>query len=148
MSSIDRRGVDSDISYSESIADSQAAGDGWLVFAGLMILFAGIWDLFEGVIALFRSAYFIGRPVYGDLWFWAMVWIAVGALALVAGYGIIAGRSWARWFGIIIVGLNALAQLLAIGAYPFWSLFTLALDLLILYALTVHWRVAMRATQG
>ena len=148
MSSIDRRGVDTDISYSESIADSQAVSDGWLIFAGLTIVFVGIWNLCEGVIALFRSAYFIGRAVYGDLWFWAIVWIAVAVLELAAGYAIMAGRNWARWFGIVVVGLSALAQLLAIGAYPFWSLFILAADLLILYALTVHWRAAMRTTQG
>ena len=148
MSTIDRRGVDTNIMYSESIADSQAVSDGWLIFAGLVIVFAGIWNVCEGVIALFRSTYFIGRAVYGDLWFWAIVWIAVAALEIAAGYAIMAGRSWARWFGIVVVGLSALAQLLAIGAYPFWSLFMLAVDLLILYALTVHWRAAMRATRG
>jgi len=148
MSSIDRRGVDTDIIYSESAADNQAVNDGWLIFAGLMIVLAGIWNVCEGVIALFRSTYFIGRAVYGDLWFWAIVWIAVAVLELSAGYAIMAGRTWARWFGIVVVGLSALAQLLAIGAYPFWSLFILAADMLILYALTVHWRAAMRAAQG
>ena len=148
MSTIDRRGVDTNIMYSESIADSQAVSDGWLIFAGLMIVFAGIWNLCEGVIALFRSAYFIGRAVYGDLWFWAIVWIVLAVLELSAGYAIMAGRGWGRWFGIVVVGLSALAQLLSIGAYPFWSLFILAADMLILYALTVHWRAAMRAAQG
>jgi len=109
MSSIDRRGVDTDIIYSESAADNQAVNDGWLIFAGLMIVLAGIWNLCEGVIALFRSSYFIGRAVYGDLWFWAIVWIAVAVLELAAGYAIMAGRTWARWFGIVVVGLSALA---------------------------------------
>src|SRR5438034_10046783 len=115
MSTIDRRGVDTDIVYSESAADSQAVSDGWLIFAGLMIVLAGIWNLCEGVIALFRSSYFIGRAVYGDLWFWAIVWTAVAVLELAAGYAVLAGGTWARAFGMVVVGVSGLAQLLATG---------------------------------
>jgi hypothetical protein len=40
--------------------------------------------------------------------------------------------------GIFIAGINAVAQMMAIGAYPLWSATVLVIDLLIIYALTVH----------
>jgi hypothetical protein len=38
----------------------------------------------------------------------------------------------------VIVSLNAIAQLMFMPAYPFWSLSILALDVLIIYGLAAH----------
>ncbi len=38
----------------------------------------------------------------------------------------------------MFAGFNAIAALLAIGAYPVWSVIILVIDGLIIYALTVH----------
>ena len=124
----------------------QAAGavtvmpDGWLLFSAIMILFSGLWNAIEGFFGFFRAAYFIGSPVYGSLWIWALLWLAFGVLGIAAGGAIMAGRSWGRWFGIIVVLLNLLLSLLVIGTYPWWSLVVVAIDLLVLYGLTVHWK--------
>jgi hypothetical protein len=40
--------------------------------------------------------------------------------------------------GIVFAMLNAIAQILAIGAYPVWSVIILVIDGLIIYALTVY----------
>lgn len=113
--------------------------DGWVLFASVMVLFTGFFNVFEGLFAFFRSTYFIGRPVGGDLWIWALLWIAFGVLQLAAGSAIAAGRGWGRWFAIVVVSLNAFLHMLAIATYPWWSLAIIAVDLLIIYALTVHW---------
>jgi hypothetical protein len=57
------------------------------------------------------------------------------------GFGLMAGSSWARWVTIVVASLNVLAQLGFVGnaAYPLWALFALALNLLILYAVTIRW---------
>ena len=138
MSTIDRRSAGTgERYYSEGIEADQQSG--WLVFASTIILFTGFWNIFEGVIALVRASFFTGVPVFGTLATWAVVWIAIGVLLVAAGSGIIGGRAWARWFGIGIVSINALTHMFAIAAYPWWSLFILAVDILILYGLTVHW---------
>jgi hypothetical protein len=49
-----------------------------------------------------------------------------------------AGNELARWAGIVIVSLNAIAQLMFIPAYPFWSLGIFTLDVLVLYALAAY----------
>jgi hypothetical protein len=114
--------------------------DGWVLFVAVMILFTGIWNAVEGFIGFLRASYFIGSPVLGDLWIWALLWMAFGIVAVAAGAAIMSGRSWGRWFAIVVVGLNAFLHLLAIGTYPWWSLVVIVVDVLILYGLTVHWR--------
>ena len=53
----------------------------------------------------------------------------------------IAAQGWARWFAIVVVSLNFIAQLGFLGnsQYPLWSLTVMALNIIILYALTARW---------
>jgi hypothetical protein len=120
------------------VADMPASG--WVQFAGIVILLNGAFNAFDGFIGFFRSTYYIGKPFGGDLWIWALLWLAFGVLEIAAGFAIMAGQSWARWFGIVIVGLNAMLNLFAIGVYPWWSITMIALDMVIIYGLTAGWR--------
>jgi hypothetical protein len=43
-----------------------------------------------------------------------------------------------RWAGVVVLSLNALAQLLMMPAYPFWSLAVVAMDILALYGLIIY----------
>ena len=114
--------------------------DGWLMFSGLMIYFVGFWNAFEGGIAFFRSAFFAGTPVFGSLPFWAVVWIAIGAFEIGLAMLIMRGNNLARWAGVAVVAASTIIHMLGIVVYPWWSLFVMALDLLILYGLIVRWR--------
>ena len=49
-----------------------------------------------------------------------------GAVQLLAAAGVWAGNQLARWFAVAVVGLNAIAQMFFIPAYPFWSLMIIA----------------------
>jgi hypothetical protein len=64
-----------------------------------------------------------------------------GVLLALAGLGLLAAQGWARWFAIIVVSLNILAQLGFAGdsAYPLWSLTAIILNIVVLYALTARW---------
>jgi hypothetical protein len=62
-------------------------------------------------------------------------------LALVAGLGIIlGGHVWARILGIGVAVLSAIANLGFVQASPVWSLLLITLDVLVIFALTVHGR--------
>jgi hypothetical protein len=124
----------STVTYGDYVAGS------WTQFAGIMVVVTGFFNIFDGLVGFFRSAYYIGRPVYGDLWIWALLWLAFGVLEVLAGYAILSGRSWGRWFGIVVVSLNALLSLTAVATYPFWVLTIVAFDVLVLYGLTAGWR--------
>ena len=45
---------------------------------------------------------------------------------------------WARVVGTIVALISACLNIAFIGAYPLWSLMMIALDVVIILALTVH----------
>jgi hypothetical protein len=55
-----------------------------------------------------------------------------------AAFALLGGSSIARWFGIAAAGVSSIAQLMFIPAAPFWALAIFALDMLVIYALTVY----------
>ena len=117
---------------------------GWIGFAGLVLLIIGTIDFLQGLIALIDDEYFVvtdaGLLVFDRTgWGWAMlIW---GTLLVLAGLGLLGGQSWARWFAIVVVSVNFIAQLGFLGnsEYPLWSLTVMALNIVVLYALTARW---------
>lgn len=128
-----------------SVAQGPPTPGGWLLFSGLMILWAGLWNVFQGLTGLFRSSFFFNHTVGGPLWIWGILWIVFGVLQLAASGAIMSSRSWGRWFGIVTVGLSAFVNLLAIGTYPWWSIVVIAIEVLVLFGLTVQWRSSAQA---
>lgn len=115
-------------------------GSGWITFAGVVIMIVAILNIIDGIAAISKSSFFVSdaRYVFNDLNTWGWIVLGLGVLQMVVGLGIWAGNQLARWTGIVVVSLNALAQLLFIPAYPFWSLSIFALDILVLYGLAAH----------
>ena len=62
----------------------------------------------------------------------------VGVLQLLACVSIVRGGQFGRWFGIVVASLSAIAALLSIPAYPFWSLAVFAVDIMIIYGLAAY----------
>jgi len=64
----------------------------------------------------------------------------LGVLVLAAGFGVMAGATWARVVGIALASLSALANLAFIAAYPMWSIIVIAVDVAVIFALTTNRR--------
>ena len=117
---------------------------GWIGFAGILMLVVGSIDFFQGLIAVFEDEYFVvtgsGFLVL-DLTGWGWFMMIWGVLLVLAGLGLLSAQSWARWFAIVVVSLNFIAQLGFLGnsQYPLWSLTVMALNIIVLYALTARW---------
>jgi len=75
-------------------------------------------------------------PVFARRWVVSLVSLAAG-LGL-AAFGIWAKTPGVRWVGVTVAALNAIAQLLFIDAYPFWSLALFTIDILVIYGLVAH----------
>jgi hypothetical protein len=117
---------------------------GWIGFAGMLLLIVGAIDFFQGLIALFEDEYFVVTRsgfLVVDLTAWGWIMLIWGVLLVCAGLGLIAAQSWARWFAIVVVSLNFIAQLGFLGnsQYPLWSLTVMALNIIVLFALTARW---------
>ena len=117
---------------------------GWIGFAGMLMLIIGGIDFFQGLIALFEDEYYLVTQsgfLVVDLTTWGWIMLLWGVLLVLAGLGLLAGQGWARWFTIVVVTLNVFAQLGFLGnsQYPLWALTALALNVVVLYALTARW---------
>jgi hypothetical protein len=111
-----------------------------IVFAVALLVTVGIFNLIDGIAAIARSHIFIANAHYviGDLRVWGWVALVLGALQILAAIGILAGNQAARWFAVAVVGLNAIAQMFFIPAYPFWSLMIIAVDVVALWGLCAY----------
>lgn len=115
-------------------------GVGWVAFAGVLLVLLGTINVIEGIAAIGNAHFFVGNAsyVFGDLNTWGWIALCLGVLQLLVGFGVFAKNQFARWTGVGVLGLNALAQLLMMPAYPFWSLSLFALDILAIYGLVAY----------
>ena len=123
-------------------------GEGWRLFAAIALGLGGILAVIDGIVALAKSSFYVAGAhyVFSDLRTWGWIVLAVGAVTILAALSVPSRSQWARWFGITMAGLQAIAQLMMIQAYPFWSLSVFAIDLAVIYALAVHGGRAHRET--
>lgn len=115
---------------------------GWIVFAGVMMLMMGAFHVIQGLVALFQDTYYLvgqeGLVVQVDYTTWGWVHTILGAVVILAGIALLAGQMWARVVAIILAFGSALVNIAFLGAYPLWSLTMIAIDVLVIYAVTMH----------
>jgi len=123
-----------------------AAWASWVAFAGIMLMLIGVFSVIAGLAALTGDGY-IKHTSLDDVYLVSfkalgVFWIILGVLKAWAGFALIQGREWARLVTIVLVFLSAISHLLDLTSQPYLSLLFIALDLVILYAVTVRWEVA------
>ena len=116
-------------------------GEGWVGFAGVMILLAGILNVVYGIAAIDGSSFFTdeGRYViFDDLNTWGWFILIVGVLQLIAAFSIWSRHMYGRIVGVLTAGLSALVILFTVNAYPFAAFMVFIIDLLVIYGLIAH----------
>jgi hypothetical protein len=115
-------------------------GIGLVYFAAIMLMVAGAFNTIHGIAAIANAHLFVVNAHYviGDLRAWGWVVLILGVLQFVAGVAVMLGNQLARWFGVVAIAFNFIAQLFFIPAYPFWSLTIIAIDALALWGLCAY----------
>lgn len=118
----------------------QGEGYWMIVFAVALLVTVGVFNLIDGIAAIANSHVFIANAHYvvGDLRAWGWVVLILGALQVIAAVAVLADSQAARWFAVVVIGLNAIGQMLFIPAYPFWSLLIIAVDVVALWGLCAY----------
>src|ERR1700743_3205081 len=118
----------------------EVRGLGRAVFAAVLLMIGGVLNIIYGIAAIGNSHFFVANThyVFGDLRTWGWVTLILGVRQLLASFSLFGGGAYGRWFGIIAGSLMAIAALLDIPAYPFWSLAIFALSVWIIYGLVVY----------
>jgi hypothetical protein len=126
--------------YPRAIAGDDARGEGWVTFAGVMLMIVGIMNFIGGIAAIDNANFYAGNAqfVFSDLNTWGWIIMITGGVQVIAAFGIWAHNQLSRWLGVFFASLNALAQLLFIPAQPLWSVAIFAVDVLIIYGLITY----------
>jgi hypothetical protein len=120
--------------------DYPTQGSGWVLFAGIMLMMVGVLNVIWGIAAIDQAQFFVQdtKYIFSDLKTWGWIVLIIGALQFAAAFSIWSGGRFGRWFGIAAAACNAIAALLSIPAYPFWSLAIFAVDVLVIYGLAAY----------
>jgi hypothetical protein len=123
-----------------SAYEDDERGDGWVGFAGVLLLIVGTLNTIYGIAAIDSANFFVNgdRYIFGDLNTWGWIIVGIGVAQLLVGLGVFARNQFARWTGVFALSCTAVAQLLAIQAYPAWSLTIFVLDVLAIYGLVAY----------
>jgi hypothetical protein len=125
--------------HGSGLTPSEPRGRGYITLAGVMLFIAAAANALWGIAAFANDDYFAADELlFGDLSTWGGVYLAIAAVQLVTAVAIFNKSHLGALVGIVIAGLNAIAQLMAIGAYPVWSVIVLVIDGLIIYGLCVY----------
>jgi hypothetical protein len=123
-----------------------SAWTGWMIFASVMLAVVGGMNLIQGFVALFQDDYFVVRSgndlLLTSFTTWGWIMVIWGAVQVAAGLGLNSGKGWARWLAIGVACISILIQTLFLAAYPLWTAMIIALDVIVIYALTARWDVA------
>ena len=114
---------------------------GFILFAGIMMVMSGFFQAFSGLVALFQNEFYVATRNYlfqFDATSWGWIHLIGGLIVVLAGFAVMAGRTWGPVVGITLAVLSALANFALIPYYPFWALTIIALDIFVIWALAAH----------
>ena len=120
--------------------EPEAAGAGWLFFAGTILGLSGIMRIID---ALWTFNYHGQLPenlqggVFGtELETYGWIWLFVGIVLLASSVCVVARIQVARWVGIAAAVVSALGATAWLPYFPIWSLTYITLAVLVIYALS------------
>lgn len=134
--------ADTDVMGSHQRATNPGGWFGMIVFAGTMMLMLGSFHAIAGLVALFQDDYFFvskdGLVVTVDYTAWGWAHLILGVVVAIAGAALFSGALWARITAVVVALVSSLVNLAFLSAYPLWSGIMIALDILVIYAVTAH----------
>lgn len=114
---------------------------GWIWFAATMMLITGAFNVIEGLVALFKRQYYVVGPeslLVFDLTRWGWIHLIFGGLVVLTGLGLFTGDVRARVAAVILLALDAIAQLVFVTVHPVWSTIVIAFCVIVIWAIVAH----------
>jgi hypothetical protein len=133
------------ISEIEGPGESGGTWSNWVTFAALVLALLGALNGFQGFLALLDDGYFVApgkELVLVNYDAWGAILILWGIVLLIVAGGLNGRREWARWAAALVVCIDVILQVGFLPSSPLLSVTLIALDVVVLYALTVRWQEA------
>ncbi|MEV0251459.1 hypothetical protein AB0H76_33035 [Nocardia sp. NPDC050712] len=122
----------------------QGVAMGTAIGAAILLFTVGLLNLFEGISAVADDDVFVAGPEYVyqfDLTTWGWIHIALGVLLVLCAFGLATGTTWGRVAAITLAALSIVANFLALPYYPAWSILIIALDVVVIWAVST-WKTS------
>ncbi|NUU19682.1 hypothetical protein HP550_20765 [Cellulomonas humilata] len=116
---------------------------GVTVFAATMLMVTGAFQVMQGLVAIFDDTFYVVGQEWifsFDVTTWGWIHTIVGVVVVLAGIFVLGGAVWARTVGVIVACVSAVVTFAWLPYYPVWSVVIIAIDVLVVWALTVHGR--------
>jgi hypothetical protein len=116
---------------------------GYAAFAGVVLIMVGFFQAVAGLAAIVDDTFYVVGREYVfqfDATTWGWIHLIIGLVVLLAGFGIFSGNVLARTVGVLAAAVSGLAAFMWLPWYPVWGVVIIALDIAIIWALTMHGR--------
>ena len=117
---------------------------GWIGFGATMLILIGAFHAIAGFVGIFKDGYYVVPKkellVSVDYTAWGWAHLIFGIVAILVAVGLMAGKTWARIFGVAFAIVSAITNLAFLQAQPVWSTLLIAFDVVLIWAITVHGR--------
>jgi hypothetical protein len=122
---------------------------GWIYFAGVIMIVGGGFSVLQALGWLINKDDFPGKDEVfsANVTTWAWVQLILGAVVVLAGFGVFTGNVLARTIGVLGAALSMLSSFVSLPFYPVWGIIIIAADAMIIWALTAHGRDIQQARQ-
>ena len=123
----------------EKAAEQRARAVGWGTFAGVLFLLLGVFNLIDGIAAIAGDKRLAEDELFvGDLTMWGSILLIFGVAQLFVSTLIFRRSPMGQVGGILLAGTSLVVHFFILGAYPIWSLVSMAVAGLVIYALLVY----------
>jgi hypothetical protein len=117
-------------------------GEGWLVFAAIVLGIAGIMRIFDAIWA-FRYHGIVPENLQGAIFghslkTYGWVYLAVGIVLILCALGVVARSQVSRWIGMIAGVIAAVSAVWWMPYYPVWSITYVGIGVLVVYGLAAY----------
>lgn len=124
---------------------------GWTMFAAIYLMIAGFFQAFAGLVAIIDDDFYAATPDYVvqfDATTWGWIHLIAGIIAFFAGLYLFSGAVWARIVGVLVAIGSMVTAFAWLPYSPVWSIIIITVDALVIWALTVHGRDIVEASEA
>ena len=117
-------------------------GEGWVVFAAIVLGVAGIMRVFDAIWAFRYHGALpqnLENAIFGtSLKTYGWVYLIVAAILIICAFGVLARSQFSRWIGIFAGAVLSISAIWWMPYYPVWSLTYIFAGIAVIYGLAVY----------
>jgi len=122
---------------------------GWISFAAAMLGLIGFFEFFAGVAGVTNDELYLRSPDWifqFDAATWGWIHIALSIVLMLSAIGLMVGNVLARSVGVVVAMISAVTNFAFLPTYPVWAVVMIAVNICVIWALTIHGRDAVTQT--